>query len=254
MRLSKLFLIILPNLIWVICLGAVIFLQDQKLAKIKSQEQLDYFKEEASLRVKLDLEKKVPSFGFQNLIADFNFLNFIQYFGDNPAREKTGHSLIPEFFEIIVNNDPRFVQAVLNLSSANSIYAGRPDITVSLMNRVLKSISPDISPLTPYLWVYKAVDEILFLGDLKAARNSYQIAAKLARIKGDNTTAKRLRESAAFLATNPDSKQTQIAAWITIFNSVPDKKTKQYALEKLKFLGADFLITREGILEIKPSK
>ena len=37
--------------------------------------------------------KNLPSFGFDNLIADWTFLKFLQYFGDDEARDVTGYDL-----------------------------------------------------------------------------------------------------------------------------------------------------------------
>jgi hypothetical protein len=233
--------------------AGIFFLQTIHLNKIshKNKEKEIFSQEEQSIKVFLDVEKNIPSFGFDNIIANWNFLNYIQYFGDEPAREKTGYSLIPEFFENIVNRDPLFIQAYLQLSTANSIYAARPDRTVALMNRVLQSISPETSPLAPFIWIYKGVDEILFLGDLKTARHSYEMASKWASIQGNEFMANRTRETVQFLASNPDSKKAQISAWVTILTTTPDQKTQQYALDKIKSLGAEVTIAPEGKLQIK---
>lgn len=144
--------------------GRSFFLQKLHLDKIisKNQVNIDSVQEEQSTKIWLVTQKNIPSFGFDNLIADWNFLNYIQYFGDEPAREKTGYSLVTDFFEEIVNRDPRFIQAYLQLSTANSIYAGRPDKTVTFLNQILQFISPETSSLASFIWIYKGIDEILF--------------------------------------------------------------------------------------------
>ncbi len=38
--------------------------------------------------IRLDLLKKSPTFGFNNVIADWTFLNFLQYYGDTPYEKK----------------------------------------------------------------------------------------------------------------------------------------------------------------------
>jgi hypothetical protein len=43
--------------------------------------------------LRLKMLKTIPSFGFDNLIADWTFLKFLQYFGDDEARDVTGYNL-----------------------------------------------------------------------------------------------------------------------------------------------------------------
>ncbi len=238
----------------VVSLGtfAIILLQLPRLnAQEKTPDKREYIRQEKAEKLRLNVAKKQLYFGFENLIADWNYLRFIQYFGDGEARKYTGYSLIPDYFETIVERDPRFVKAYLSLSTANSIYAGRPDKTVTFMNEVLDSISPYTSPLGYYLWIYKGVDEILFLGDMKAAQHSYEMASKWASLQGADVVAARNRETAQFLANNPDSKQAQIGAWATILTNARDEKTQQRAISEIKALGGEINITQQGELKIK---
>ncbi len=223
----------------------ITYLQKINLNKIQSQDKQNYFQEETSLRATLNIQKKIPSFGLSNLVANWNLLQFIQYFGDGEAREQTGYSLVPDYFEIIVNHDPRFIKAHLIISSANSIYAGQPHKTVAFLDKSLQFISPENFPYASYIWTYKGVDELLFLGNTKAAQNSYKTAAKWAEMRGDKIgkqIAARNRETANFLATNPDSTKAQISAWSMILSNASDEKTRSYALEQLKNLGAKISI------------
>lgn len=235
------------------CFAGSLLLQNIYLNKIisKNKAEIDYTQEEKSIKVVLDLQKNLPSFGFDNLIANWNFLNYIQYFGDEPARKKTGYSLVTDFFEAIITRDPRFIQAHLQLSTANSIYAGRPDKTVTFMNQILQSVSPETSPLAPYVWIYKGVDEILFIGDLKAAQNSYHMASQWFGIQKNEFMSIQTLETAKFLATNPKVKKAQLGAWATILTTNPDLKTRQYALDKIKELGGHVTVTQDGKLNIK---
>lgn len=232
-------------------LAGILALQSQRLERMTSRQEVDYVQEEQFKKLTLDLQKKIPAFGFDNLIADWNFLQYVQYFGDNPAREETGYGLVPDFFEIMVDRDPRFVPAYLQLSTASSVFAGRPDRTVILMDRVLDSISPTISPLAPYIWIYKGVDEILFLGNLKAARHSYQMAADWAQLQGEEALVASTSSMAEFLATNPDSRQVQIAAWAQILFGAADPKTRQHAIQQIQALEAEVRVTPDGRIEIE---
>src|SRR4028119_1932256 len=76
-------------------------------AKSTSSEALQ--KEIDSEKVRLDLLRKIPAFGLDNLLADWVFLNFLQYFGDDEARQLTGYRLSPDYFEVIIDREPRFL-------------------------------------------------------------------------------------------------------------------------------------------------
>ncbi len=244
---------------WIVLLvaGASIFQSQQQYAAKhleNSRGNVDYFLEEEKLKTALRLQKKMPTLGYNNILADWYYLRFIQYFGDSPARKETGYSAVADYFELISDYDPRFVNAYLILSTANSVYAGQAPVTVELLNKVLKNISPEISPYTPYLWIYKGVDEMLFLGDIKAAKQSYEMAASWALARGDEVgkeIAKRSLETAAFLAKNPDSRKARAGAWYTIFKSVFDKETRERARLEVERVGGKIIFLPDGSTQLQ---
>ena len=244
-----------PSLATLISLIGVVFSQKQYHSQaIISQKNIDHFQRQQALKIALDVQKKLSSFGFDNLIADWKFLQYIQYSGNREAREETGYPLVTDYFEIVVDKDPRFISGILSLSTDNSLFAGRPDRTVVLMNQVLNHIDPENFPMGYYVWTYKAVDEILFLGNLNAAKNSYQRAVEWASLQKDPSwkiAVTRATETAQFLANNPDSNEAQIYAWFNILSTARDDKTKEYALQQVRALGAEVTITETGELQIK---
>ncbi len=232
----------------------ILCLQKKQVDKLVREDNFNVIKEEKKLAATVKLQNKIPDFGFSNLTSNWNYLQFIQYFGDAEAREITGYSLIPEYFSAMVKQDPYFVRAYLSLSAANSIYAAQPQKTVEFLDQVLTYIEPEKFPYASYLWTYKAVDELLFLGDTKAAEHSYRMAADWARKRGDKEgklIAERNLETAEFLATNPDSKLVRISGWSFILNNAHDDKTRRYVLEQLKALGAEIVVNPQGQLEIR---
>ncbi|PSO71434.1 MAG: hypothetical protein BRC40_11625, partial [Cyanobacteria bacterium QH_8_48_120] len=169
------------SVVAILCIAGIGALQFPRLEMQEIQPgKNEYLRQEENQATNLNSLKTLPSFGFDNLFADWLYLNFIQYFGNGEARSETGYSLSPEYFEAVVNHDPRFVQAYLALSPATTLYAGQPQKTVALIEEGLQSISPEISRKSPYLWMYKGSDEMLFLGDTEAAQHSYEMAAKWA--------------------------------------------------------------------------
>lgn len=250
----KLNTFISPLIIFLITLS-IFLLQSKYVSQYfkNNGDQVDHFLAEKKIENTLTLQKKMPTLGFNNLLADWQYLQFIQYFGDAVAREETGYSLVTNYFEMISDYDPRFLKAYLSLSSANSIYAVNPQKTVAFLEKVIPSLSTKIDPLAFLIWNYKGVDEILFLGDIPAAQNSYKMSAKWALERGDETgkiVAKRNLDTAKFLANNPDSKKAQVSAWATVINNVFDDKTRQMIIEKIKSLGGNVFITNDGKVKV----
>lgn len=221
-----------------ICLSGIITLQSNQV-KTNQTQTSDYLQEEQNHQIFLTFQKLFPSVGFDNLKADWIFLHFVQYFGDDPARDKIGYSLVPDYFETIVKYDPNFTQAYLTLSTANTMYAGKPQQTINLMEQVLDSISPTTSSDNFLLWNVKGLDELLFIGDNQAAKYSYQMAAQWANLqdsKQGKNLADRYLQTANFLATNPDNTEAQIAAWNLVLPNLRDEQTRQEVIDKIKVL------------------
>jgi hypothetical protein len=240
----------------VFCSLSLIKLQQKQLAQnVLTQDKNTYLKQEKYLQAAIKIQQKMPAFGFDNLFADWTYLQFIQYFGDTEARENTGYSVVTDYFQAVVDRDPNFVQSHLVMSSANSLFATRPEKTVDLLNQALETVTPKIPNYPFFLWTYKATDEILFLGDLEAAKNSYEMASQWASLRHDDIGKEmsgRYQTTAKFLATNPDPTQAQFGAWMSILSGSQDRKTQDYILNKLKGLGAEITIDANGKLQIKP--
>ncbi|WP_036480016.1 hypothetical protein [Myxosarcina sp. GI1] len=235
------------------CIFWIIKLQSIQVKQI-TEDTLDeesYVRQEKAEGLKLSFLKKMPSFGFDNLIADWTMLRFLQYFGDEKARNQTGYSLSPNFLEVIVDRDPFFSRAYLIISPASSMFAGYPERTVALMEKGLKHLSPD-TPDAYYVWLYKGVDEILFLDDLEQAQNSYEMSAKWASIAGNEFIAKSASGTAEFLANKPDATQAQIGAWFQLYVNARDTATRQIAERNIESLGGELKVYPDGRVEAIP--
>jgi hypothetical protein len=199
--------------------------------------------------VRLQFLKKIPTFGYDNLIANWIYLNFLQYFGDDEIRDKTGYGLSPQYFEVILKRDPRFVNAYLALSTSASMYAGMPEKSVKIMNKGLESLNPWVPKNSYYIWRYKGVDELLFLGDSTAARKSFANASEWASKHSDEESklaASLSGQTAEFLKTNRNSKYAQISAWGMVLSHGTNKKTYQRAIREIEALGGKVISTPRG--------
>ena len=239
--------------------GAIASLQLPRLRQLTSatealsQEDIEPQIEQERLR--LDLWQQLPTVGLSNLMADWAFLAFLQYFGDDEAREKTDYALSPEYFEVILNNDPFFWDAYLFLPGSTTMYAAQPQRTIEIMEKHLPKISPKAPDRAYFIWRWKATDELLFLNDVEAAIDSYQTAADWASAydtEEGELIASISQQTADFLRINPASKAVQVSAWMTIYGNAFDDATRQLAIQNIQALGGKVSLGENGeVIEVQ---
>ncbi|TAE55182.1 MAG: hypothetical protein EAZ76_05960 [Nostocales cyanobacterium] len=236
------------------CIFGISFSQYPRLQKLlsgKGDVSIETLRtEQKKHRLSLNLYKNIPSFGFDNIIANWVFIDFLQYFGDNEVRDRIGYEISPDFFEVILNRDPKFLEAYLGLSVSTSLYAGSPEKAIKIMDNNLKLLSPKVPDRAYYIWRYKGTDELLFLGDSKAASNSYRKAAEWAS-EYDTEEAKNIvylsQATSKFLAENPDSKKALVAGWTMVLQNKVDDKTRERAIREIERLGGKVSINEDGL-------
>jgi tetratricopeptide (TPR) repeat protein len=239
--------------------AAIVYLQVPQLTAIKERSKIlnqpQLRREEARTKMYLSLAKSFPTFGFDNLVADWYFLDFIQYFGDTNVRQRVGYGSSMEYFDAILDRDPRFLYGYFYLSSTGSMYAGAPERSVKIMERGLKSLSPQVPDRGYYIWRLKAVDELLFLGNVPAARNSMQTAANWARqspTPEGQKVAWLSQNTATYLARNPNSKKAQFDTWSMVLNAAVDDFVAKRAIAGIVATGGKVTINSDGTFKIEP--
>jgi hypothetical protein len=235
-------------------LASLIWLQKSRLNQVSAtQSPSQVISEQNKQAASLKFSSQLPTTSYRNLVANWRFLEYFQYFGDVEARKITGYKLIPDFFAEIVRNDPKFVDAYLYLSPANSLYAGRPDRTVALMSEGLPYLSPKIKDAY-FVWLYKGVDELLFFNNIVAAKNSYQMASLWAAQQNDESSrqiSQSARQTVRYLQNNSVSRTAQIQAWMSLMaNARGDQNLQRFILRKVIALGANVTISTDGSLEV----
>jgi len=243
----------------VLSAAAIATLQLPKLNQLKSAQvqrtEAQLQGEVAQEAIELKLLNILPNFGFDNLIADWAYVKFLVYFGDDLAREQTGYELTPEYFEIALNEDPRFIPAYFGLSVSVSLYLGKPEVSTAMMEKGLQLLSPQDPPRSYYIWRYLGIDQLLFLDDAQAARESFTKAAEWASKYSDSESenvATLSHSTAEFLAQNPDSKQAQFAAWMLVYQNAADEQTRDRAIEGIRSVGGIVQIAENGDMIIEP--
>ena len=244
----------IPSLLAALCSSCLlIILQWPNLQKLTaasdvvSQDALKRQLDQEQLR--LALWKQMPSLGFDNLLADWTFLSFLQYFGDDEVRLQTGYTLSPNYFEALLDKDPYFWDAYLFLSGSTTLYAGQPKRTIEIMEQHLPQLSPKVPDRAYFIWRWKSVDELLFLDDVEAAINSHMMASQWAAeydTEEGQMVARVSQQSAQFLRENPADKSVQINAWMSIYVNAFDTKTQQFAIDNIRSLGGDVVLDEDG--------
>lgn len=237
--------------------AVIIYLQTHQLAALKYQRKVltkpALQQEEAKLKAQLAIAKTLPTFGFDNLVADWHFLDFVQYFGDTEVRQQAGYGAAMAYFDAMLDRDPRFLYGYFYLSSTGSLYAGQPERSVAIMNRGLKLLSPKVPNRGYYIWRLKAVDELLFLGKVPEARQSMSTAANWARQYPDRegqNVAQLSQKTANYLARNPNSKQAQFDAWNSVLGAAVDDFVVQRAIAGIRATGGKVTISPTGEFKV----
>jgi hypothetical protein len=98
------------------------------------------------------------------------------------------------------------------------------------------------------------VDELLFLGDIPAAKKSYQMAADWAKIAGNEFIEKSARGTVKFLETNPDSRAPRVGAWMLVWINSQDEETRRLAKENIEKLGGKLVVVNNNQVMAIPPK
>ncbi|NEQ40227.1 MAG: hypothetical protein F6K40_29875 [Okeania sp. SIO3I5] len=220
--------------------------EDSPLKEKVVLDSTDAVLAEQKKALQLNLLKASPTFGFDNLIADWVFLQFLQYFGDDAARNETGFSLSEDYFDIITRLDPRWVDIYLFLSNSLSIYEAKPKVAIEYMTRGTNVLSPEIDPKAWQVWRFKGMDQLLLAGDIPGAIRSHEMAAEWT----DNTSYQEFsslfRNTAEFLKTDPDSKLIKFNAWLWVYYQTRDSRVQERAQQEIIKLGGKVEITETG--------
>ncbi|MEP6519443.1 hypothetical protein [Microcoleus vaginatus] len=199
--------------------------------------------------LRLKMLKTIPSFGFDNLIADWTFLKFLQYFGDDEARDVTGYDLSQDYFDIVTQRDPRWADIYLFLSTAISFYQGKPETAVNFIERGTRAlaVSPQLHSQSWIVWRTKGLDELLLLGDIPDSIRSHEMAADWVEGSPEGPKlAPMFRATAEYLRRDPDSVPVRFTAWSTVYAQTTDKVVRQRAKQALVKLGAQVQKDKDG--------
>ncbi|MEB3219932.1 MAG: hypothetical protein VKN72_27345 [Nostocales cyanobacterium 94392] len=257
-KLSSWLSIITPLFFFITSAYGIITLQKTDVAKQSQQKNLvDYHQNETTEMQSLQLLRKIPSLGFQNVISDWVYLNFIQYFGDTEVREKIGYGLCPDYFTTLVSKDSKFTNAVIIMDVCTAIFAGEPFESLQKLQLSAKSLQPQMDAVTVrsyYVWRAIGINQLLFQGQPLKAAESYKKAVAFAEKYNDEDSHRfieNMKRSITYLTNNPNSKMAQIGAWVNVLNTNPDPKTLQRVIKEIELLGGKVQKIEAGGFNVK---
>lgn len=235
---------------------AMVAIQGRQLNELQSRtfSEQELLRQDSVRARTLVITQQIPAVGFDNLVANWFFLRFLQYFGDTPSRQQIGYDLSPDYFRIVLSNDPFYRMFYIFMSGSVSGFAAKPEISIELLNQGLEQMTPTFPSDSFYLWRYKGVDQLLFLGDGVAAQQSFQTAADWARQSSHPDApiiAESSQQTANFLLTNPDSRSAQINAWMSVLANAFDDGTRQRAVERIEALGGRIIPNPNGTFTVQ---
>jgi hypothetical protein len=236
----------------------IIELQKQEMLQQRQQKSTEGHQQiEDSEKRSLQWFSKFPTFGLQNLTADWIYLNFIQYFGDTTLREKLGYSLCPSYFKTLVNRDPQFVNALIMLDVCTALFAGEPLQSLQELQLSTETLKPKMEAVTIrpyYVWQAIGINQLLFQGKPLQAKQSYEKAVSWAKDYYDPESRRfiaNMQKSITYLAENPNSKMAQIGGWFNILNNNPDKRTLDRVIKEIELLGGKVKINSQGQFSVE---
>ncbi len=200
--------------------------------------------------LRLDLLSKVPHFGFDNMVANWAFLNFLQYDGDSEARQKTGYAIAPKYFDLLTQRDPRFIDSYMFMSGSVSHQLGQPKLSLEYMQRGMDTLLPKNTPKAFVVWRIASLDQLLLVGDVPGAVRSLEMAGQFADATEEfKDLAPVFQGSAAYLRKHPDSKIVRLQSWATVYEqakALGDRKTQERAKQEIFALGGIEKVDEKG--------
>jgi hypothetical protein len=170
---------------------------------------------------------KLCSLGYDQLLADWYWLGFVQYIGDGDARTKDHYVLAESYIDLITGLDPRFVQPYWFAAFIIGSEQHQPQRAAELIEKGLSA-----NPNTWYLPFIAGINQYLYAHNEVAAAKYYRMAAKFP------DAPKWLDRQANILEARIPSYIKEINIWDNIYRSSQDPLVKQRAREKLIVLWA----------------
>lgn len=216
-----------------ICLCSGVYFTQTKIDYYSAKAGKFYTEKNLLITLPTNMVKSM-TLGFDNLIADVIWLEFIQYFGENNIIKRSqgkgyDFSYTYKYIDVITTLDPNFDYAYWFGAFAIADEMNRPDLAIDLLNKGIKN-----NPTNWWLPYTAGIMELMYNGDFVRASNYINIAAQM---KPNYPKIQRVQNVL-------DAKSLKVEKardiWLVIYKdarSQGDKITMDRAKRKLKKLG-----------------
>lgn len=165
---------------------------------------------------------RLVSLGFDKLLADCYWLNFIGYYGDTAARQKDKYRLADRYLDLITSLDPEFIQPYWFVAFTVGNDQKNPERAAEILRRGIESNQNNW-----YLPFIAGFNQYMFARDELEAARYYRMASKFP------DAPSWLAKQADILEAKIPSMIKEINAWTDVFYSVEEEGLKQRARERL---------------------
>ncbi|MBC7882936.1 MAG: hypothetical protein H7Y37_16715 [Anaerolineae bacterium] len=169
--------------------------------------------------------------GFSNLIADWQWLQYVQYFGDQQARQQSGYGQSEEALEQIAALNPQFVFVYVQANYAVAEAMHQPEKAVRfLLKGAQKNPGKQDALGMPGTWyLYRLAASIVF-----RHFNDYERSAQLFTLAAAEPGAPAvMKENAAYFFHAANDQERAIRLWKEFYQEAPTAQMKRAAREKL---------------------
>lgn len=180
------------------------------------------------------LPKPPIALGFSNLIADWQWLQYVQYFGDQQARKQSGYGQSEEALEQIAVLNPQFVFVYAQANYAVAEAMDQPENAVQfLLEGARKNSGRQDTLGMPGTWyLYRLAASIVF-----RHFNDYERSAQLFALAAAEPGAPAvIKENAAYFFYAASDRERAIRLWKEFYQEAPTAQMRRAARDKLASL------------------
>ncbi len=171
------------------------------------------------------------SFGFRSVLADYYWLEFLQYFGDTAARKLTGYGANTAYLRLVATLDPQFVAAYAAGGFAIAEAQQQPERALHFMEQ---GITLNKAKHLPMMWeLYHRYAGVAFLykKDYRTAAHYFEQA-----MQQPGAPIALQAFAAAFYRASNDWERA-IPLWIDVYSSAPTLDNRERARTQLRRMG-----------------
>lgn len=174
------------------------------------------------------------TFGFTNVLADWYWLQFVQYFGDTQARSG-GYDLSADYLELIGTLNPHFIhaQAQANYAVAEAMADPERALRILLDGAARNPNRPGTLGMPGTWYLYRLAGSVVFrhYQDYGRAAQLYALAA------GQPDAPAVMKENAAAFYGAANDRTRAIQLWLEFYCEAPFPQMRSNARERLGKLG-----------------